>query len=64
MSDNGMFQAIFFDAAGTLIKLRCLHIGDDPYAGHKGARDAGLQSFLLNRPHITLATLVENLAAG
>jgi len=39
----------------------CLHVGDDARCDDCGARQMGLSSFLLDRPAITLATLLEKL---
>ena len=39
----------------------CLHIGDDARCDDEGARQAGVDSFLLDRPVVTLASLVEKL---
>lgn len=39
----------------------CLHIGDDARCDDEGARQMGLRSFLLDRPTVTLATLLEKL---
>ena len=56
-----MFRAAL--AACGLPAEECLHVGDDQRADAAGARAAGIESFHISRPGVTLKTLVEKLAS-
>ena len=55
-----MFQAAL--GAVGLAATACLHVGDDSKADHAGATQAGIGSFLLDRPRMTLAGLRQILS--
>lgn len=50
-------------AAGS-VAHECLHVGDDELLDIRGARDAGLQTFHVQRPQNDLNVLVQNLRDG
>lgn len=49
-------------AAANTAPENCLHVGDDPRCDFTAAQAAGMRAFLLKRPQITLADLIDSFA--